>query len=170
MKGEEKQRRWLPRLIQGLVLLLVFGLGLGYSVYSRPETIQAVELPTLGGDRVRVPDERLTWVNIWSVSCPPCMEEMPYLDRLSGEYAGRARILGVSVNYDPPNVVDDIREHLKLSLPLALDLDGQLIAQLAPKGLVVPSHFLLDAKGEVLASWKGPVSEETIRHALDQHL
>ncbi|HPE60503.1 MAG TPA: TlpA disulfide reductase family protein [Thiolinea sp.] len=170
MKDKEKQRRWLLRSVQGLMLLLVFGLGLGYSIYSRPETIQAVELPTLGGDRVQIPDAGLTWVNIWSVSCPPCMEEMPYLDRLSEEYAGRARILGVSVNYDPPNVIDDIRARLKLSLPLALDMDGRLIPQLAPKGLVVPSHFLLDAKGEVLASWKGPVSEETIRHAIDQRL
>ncbi|MEZ5476148.1 MAG: TlpA disulfide reductase family protein [Thiolinea sp.] len=152
-----------------LGLLALFVLGIVFALYTQKETVQPVDLQTLAGERVSLPGSGLTWVNFWSVSCPPCMEEMPYLDKLHHEYRGRADIIAVSAFYDPPNIIKEVQEKLKLTLPLALDLDGQAASRF-PGNDVVPSHYLLDADGTVLLTLRGTLSEATIREALNNYL
>jgi len=55
------------------------------------------------------------------------------------------------------------------NMPLALDING-VAAQQFPNNDVVPTHYLLDEKGDILLSFQGTLSEARIRAALEQHL
>lgn len=156
--------------LSGLGLIVMFAAGLAFALYQQSQRIAPLSLNTLSGKSITVPSEGLTWVNFWSVTCPPCMEEMPYLDSLHEEYQGRARIVGISAYYDPPDAIIAMRDRLKLhNMPLALDING-IAAQQFPDNEVVPTHYLLDAKGNILLSAQGTLSEARIREALEQHL
>ena len=164
MPSNPKSKLW-----NVLWLAVLFALGLAFALYTQKEKITPVSLVSLSGEQVSVPGAGLTWVNFWSVSCPPCMEEMPYLDKLHHEYKGRADIVAVSAYYDPPNIIKDVQSELGLTMPLALDLDGKA-AGMFPGNNVVPSHYLLDANGNILVTLRGTLSEETIRDTLDKYL
>ena len=150
----------------------LFVLGIAFAVYLQQGRIQPVELPTLAGGKVALPGEGLSWVNFWSINCPPCLKEMPHLEALHLEYqeaqAG-VQIVAVNVSYDPPNEVNDYIIREKFTLPVALDLNSVALHQFTDK-LVVPSHYLVDAQGKVLLTHLGEIDEASIRAAIEEHL
>lgn len=135
------------------------------------DTVVPLTLPTLSGEQVSVPDVqgRLTWVNTWSTSCATCVKELPDLQALQQEYAERLQVVAIALPADPPNTVLDVQTRLQLSLPLALDVEGQAVRQFAPD-LVVPSHHLLDANGHVLYRSKGKLTLAEMRTMLEKHI
>jgi thiol-disulfide isomerase/thioredoxin len=58
-----------------------------------------VELPRLGGGRVRLAElrGRPAVINFWASRCPPCVAEMPDFERVHRRLAGRVAFLGVAV-------------------------------------------------------------------------
>lgn len=153
-----------------LALVTLCGIvGVASLLLLKPLRITAVELPTVTGTRISIPGKQPSWVSFWSASCPPCLREIPSLDRLYHAYQGKVQFVAISVPYDPPNIVKETQERLNLSLPLALDLDGKVAAQFGGD-LLVPSHYLVDAHGNVLLTLKGELSEAAIRDMISQHL
>ncbi len=130
-----------------------------------------LNLPTLSGERVQIPDVqgRLTWVNTWSSSCAICVKELPDLQTLQQEYAERVQVVAIALPADPPNTLLDVQTQLHLSLPVALDLEGQAASHFAPD-LVVPRHHLLDANGQLLYQAKGKLTLAEMRTMLEQHI
>ena len=74
------------------------------SITGRPVTGFAApdwSLPTPGGDEVRLYEqleEGPVVVSFWATWCIPCLKEMPKLDELAGEYAGRVSFIAISVD------------------------------------------------------------------------
>lgn len=135
------------------------------------QTVTPLTLPLLSGAKAHIPDlhGKLTWVNVWSSSCAICVKELPALDVLQREYAERLQVVAVALPTDPPNTVVDVQTQLHLTLPVALDLDGQAARQFAPD-LVVPSHHLLDANGNILHQAKGKLTLAEMRTMLEEHI
>lgn len=152
-----------------MAAVVLFAVGVGFAVYTKADKITPLELVTLDGSRVNLPGQGLSWVNFWSISCPPCLKEMPYLESLHKQYAGEIQIVAVSVPYDPPNVIKDYQADNELTLPMALDLDGIAVREFTDT-LVVPSHYLVDENGNVLLSHLGEIDEQSIKAAIDKHL
>jgi thiol-disulfide isomerase/thioredoxin len=130
-----------------------------------------LNLPTLSGERVQIPDVqgRLTWVNTWSSSCAICVKELPDLQTLQQEYAERLQVVAIALPADPPNTLLDVQTQLHLTLPVALDLEGQAASQFAPDW-VVPRHHLLDANGQLLYQATGKLTLAEMRTMLEQHI
>ena len=147
----------------------LFVLGIAFAVFLQPGRIQPVELPTLGGGEITLPGEGLSWVNFWSINCPPCLKEMPYLEALHRENQDGVQIVAVNVSYDPPNEVHAYVSREQFTLPVALDLYSTAQHQFTDK-LVVPSHYLVNAKGEILLTHLGELDEASIRKAIAEHL
>lgn len=147
----------------------LFMMGIAFAVYTQQGRIKPVALTTLGGGQVNLPGEGLSWVNFWSISCPPCLKEMPYLESLHREYRGKVQIVAVTVPYDPPNEVNAYVTQKKFTLPIALDLDSAALGQFTDK-LVVPSHYLVNAQGKILLTHLGEIDEAAIRQAIEKHL
>lgn len=86
-------------------------------------------------------------VSFWALWCVPCLRELPHLDRLARETAGRLTVL--AVNEDGPRGVARVRPHLRsrrLGLTVPLDTAGE-VARATQVGDALPFLVLYDGRG-----------------------
>lgn len=140
---------------------------------ATPKLAPALEGPTVGGAPFSLkkllaekkPKE--TWVLFWATWCPPCVFELPELDRLWSELKGQGFEL-VTVNEENMNpdmawakgLPDYIRMR-NLSFVVVDDADGK-IAQSWPVEGKLPTLFRLDGEGRIVAQEIG-FSEKIFR-------
>jgi thiol-disulfide isomerase/thioredoxin len=90
---------------------------------------------------------KVVLVNFWASWCPPCIKEMPGLQRLQAQLADRAfTILAVNVGekrYD----VWKFAKLVDFTLPTPLDTNKQTFD--AWEAEVLPTSFLLDSRGQI---------------------
>lgn len=122
----------------------------------------ALELADPAGARHAVSGYRgrVVLVNFWASWCPPCLQEMPSLQRLARSLAGRPlEVLAVNVGEAPGRAREALRR-LGYDGTLLLDPDQKAFADWGVK--VLPSSFLVDAGGRVrfralgALEWDGP--------------
>jgi peroxiredoxin len=112
------------------------------------------ELLLLDGRRLRLSDLRgsVVLIDFWATICPPCVEEMPTLQRLYKELAGTGfTILGISLDSDVDAARTFLVEH-EIAWPSACS--GDRWADRTAKLLNVhatPSMWLLDRRGVIRA-------------------
>ena len=90
---------------------------------------------------------QVTLINFWATWCPPCVEEIPSLNRLKQKMAGLPFEL-ISVNYaEDKKTILDFMEKIKVEFPVLLDQDGDF----AKKWNVItyPSTFVIDKEGKI---------------------
>lgn len=51
-------------------------------------------------------NQKLTMINIWSTTCGPCMEELPFFGDLASRYSGRVKILTVLYDSSTDGAID----------------------------------------------------------------
>ena len=106
-------------------------------------------LPTLAGARMSLSSLRgkVVIVDFWAQWCEPCTKELPQLDKLQKEFAGKnVVILAVNLDKTKDNA-QKLAQQLGLSLPVLLDPAGSVAATYdLPK---MPTSFLVDKKGIV---------------------
>jgi thiol-disulfide isomerase/thioredoxin len=140
-------------------------------VPAPPETFAALD-----GTRVRLADfkGRVVLVNFWATWCPPCIREMPSLDRLQATLRDRGlAVLAVSIDRGGAKVIRPFAERLGLEhLGLYHDDKGALFKAFGVTGL--PTTFLIDRRGQTVgaypgpAEWDGPEARVLIEHYLRQ--
>ena len=105
----------MRHLSRGLLFALVT-----WGCAERPEAPRpgtpapAFELLDLAGESHALEDFRgeLVVLNFWATWCPPCVEEMPSLQRLEDTLGDRGlRVVAVSVDERLSDVPDFVREH-----------------------------------------------------------
>lgn len=123
-RARSSRRSWL--LLAG-VGAAAAGAGLGLREYlhpAPPEPIDALwqlELPTPEGARLNLASlkGRPLLVNFWATWCPPCVEEMPLLDRFHQENATNGwQVLGLAA--DSAAAVRSFLQRVKVGFPIAL--------------------------------------------------
>ena len=142
------------------------------------ETFPAIDftLTDQYGQIHRLSDYRgkVVFLNFWATWCPPCREEMPYIQNLYEKYAGGEDvvILGVA----GPGAVDDkdlagvtaFLEEKGYTYPVAMDETGEVFGQYGVNAL--PTTFMIDRNGNVLGYVPGGMSQETMQSIIDQTL
>lgn len=86
-----------------------------------PSAFWTQELPTPTGASLALQAlrGRPLVVNFWATWCPPCVKEMPELDRFAKEFAGRGwQVLGVAIDQAEP--VKAFLAHTPVSFPVVL--------------------------------------------------
>ena len=86
-------------------------------------------------------------VSFWALWCVPCLKELPHLDALARETAGRLTVL--AVNEDAPRSVARVRPYLqskRIGLTVPLDTAGDVARKLQVGGSL-PFLVLYDARG-----------------------
>lgn len=90
-------------------------------------------------------------VNFWATWCPPCVEEMPLLDRFYQENSSKSwQIIGIAI--DQPSAVRRFLAAQPVRYPIALGgLNGNHLArQLGNESGSLPYTLVLDARGRII--------------------
>lgn len=105
-------------------------------------------------------------VNFWATWCPPCVREMPMLDRVQRDWAaqpGGARLIGLAI--DRRDAVAEFLARQPVSYPVALaGLEGsQWSRELGNDRGALPFSVVFDARGQVLNRQLGELREDQLR-------
>ncbi len=140
------------------------------------------EVNDLLGRRVRLSDHRgeVVLVNIWATWCPPCVKEMPSMERLYQKIGGDGfEIMAISIDVEPGgfdldgNPGGDIQafaDSLGLTFPILHDPSGAIQQLYRTTG--VPESFLIGTDGILYkrvagpTEWDAPEYKELIRRLL----
>ena len=90
-------------------------------------------------------------INFWATWCPPCLRELPEIDRFHREFGPRGwQVLGLAI--DGPTPVREFLTRVKIGFPIALaGLEGtELVQQLGNPQGGLPFSVMIDAGGRVL--------------------
>ncbi|MBR0681079.1 TlpA family protein disulfide reductase [Roseomonas eburnea] len=100
-------------------------------------------------------------INLWATWCPPCVAEMPALDRLAAALAREAiLVLPLSSDRGGAPVVQAFYERARLqSLGIWLDPRGAAARALGARGL--PTTVIVDRRGRERARLEGDAAWDT---------
>jgi thiol-disulfide isomerase/thioredoxin len=96
-----------------------------------------------------------TLLSFWSMTCAPCLKEMPDLDQFNEDWSGPELSI-VTVNEDTAEMSDTIRQFVsenEIQLPVYYDVKGEIKEAFAVHEF--PRHFLISPKGEIVWTEKG---------------
>ena len=85
-------------------------------------------------------------INFWQVNCPPCEEEMPYLEAAAKQYDGQALVLAVGIGVDAAGAREFVGDG---DLAMLVPLDSQAKAAAKYSVGFTPTTFLVDREGTV---------------------
>ena len=111
---------------------------------------------------------RLVWINFWATWCPPCLTEMPMMQRLQERYGDRILILGVDFGEDRGTVADFV-ERYGITYPILLDPSLENFYRWSPT-FGLPKHYFVDENGVVLREISGELPPEAMLETLDELL
>ena len=120
-----------------------------------------LRLPAMQGGEVGLESYRghVVLVNFWATWCPPCVEEMPSLERLHRALGPEGlSVLGVSVDEDEGAVREFVARH-GLSFPILRDPGGHTAASYRTTGW--PETFIVGPDGTILRILVGPAEWDT---------
>jgi peroxiredoxin len=133
------------------------------------------QLPSLDGRTVNLSSYRgkVVMVHFWATWCPPCVEEIPTLERLYHAFSGRdLEILAVSVDEGGADAVGRFMQKNHFALPVLLNID-QSVSR-AYGTFKFPETYLIDRDGIVNrkiigpADWMSPEAQQVIQAMLEK--
>ena len=90
---------------------------------------------------------QITIVNFWATWCPPCVHEIPSLNRFKALMADWPVEL-ISINYkEDTGSIKAFMKNVQVDFPVLLDESGQLAKQW--QVITFPSTFVIDQQGEI---------------------
>jgi thiol-disulfide isomerase/thioredoxin len=111
------------------------------------------------------------WVDFWASWCAPCRRSFPWMNQMHRKYA-EAGLTIIAVNVDKQReLADEFLDATPAEFRVHFDPAGALAEEFGVQAM--PSSFLLDAHGKVVAAHYGFKTadtedyEQTIRAALD---
>ena len=137
----------LPDLLKSLDLIRPKKLSEAYHFVAATENGKPLRLTDYRG--------KVVLLNFWATWCPPCREEMPAMQRLYERYKGEGfTVIALSIDAEGAKVVGPfVREH-RLTFPVGLDQKMTVVEKFGVRAL--PSTFLIDREGRILAMALGP--------------
>lgn len=128
--------------------------------------VWTLRFPTPDGGTLAMADHRgqRVLINFWATWCPPCVRELPLLDRFQREQAGRGwRVIGLAV--DGPTPVREFLQRTPLGFPVGLaGLDGASLSRsLGNASGGLPFSVAFDAQGRLREQQLGELTAEVLQ-------
>jgi peroxiredoxin len=98
---------------------------------------------------------KVVLVNLWATWCPPCVAELPVLDRIAADYADRGLVvLGVAGDENTQDVTDFLAKS-PVHFEALFDPNGAIGTQYGITGY--PETFFVDRQGRLQDKIIGPL-------------
>jgi thiol-disulfide isomerase/thioredoxin len=150
-----------------LFILLLLAAGFGALKYQNDKTpkvpVQTLKLPVIefydkSGQKVTLESFRgkVVLVNLWATWCPPCVAELPSLNRLQERLSDK-HFKVVAISMDRTSLQDVgrfLKEKGGKNLDVYWDKDRQVPLKWRYDGL--PTSILLRQDGTIVAQYSGP--------------
>ena len=154
-----------------LIVLIIVGVGTivllqtkdsSFNIAGKPllkkgEPAPNFTLPDLDGKMVSLTDYKgkVVLLNIWATWCPPCVEEMPSMEKLHQALKNESfEILAVSIDSTGSQVVAPFMKKHKLSFHTLTDTKGTIKNLFQTTG--VPESLIIDKNGNIVEKIIGP--------------
>ncbi len=116
-----------------------------------------LEFPDMDGKTVHMQDfkGKVVLLNFWATWCPPCIKEMPSMQRLRNKFADQPfEIVAINTG-DTPKALQTFLDNseTELTFPILLDQRSISFAVLQIPGL--PMSFLLNKDGKSVMTFMG---------------
>lgn len=168
--GEErmgKNKKW----VQVIIILAVVVVG-GYTVFSN--SLEDTKVPRIGDE---APDftlrgldgqqhslveyrGRAVLINFWGSYCPPCVREMPAIQKIHDEYKNRPfEVLGVNLDESIITVRGFVGQ-FGVTFPILLDKN---VVRKQYGVTAYPTSFFVNPQGEITAVKEGEMTVDYIR-------
>ena len=136
----------------------------------RPKVADDFTIGTASGKTFKLSAQRgrPVFINFWATWCPPCLEEMPALERLWRAQKDGFVMLAVTVDANPKLAAPFIERH-GFTFTVGLDPEMEVANTYGVRAL--PSSFVIDRDGRLAAVAVGPrVWDNLAAHTLIERL
>jgi peroxiredoxin len=155
----------MSRLVLLIALLVVAGVSV-YIYSNLPSTTAVVagdvapdfQLEDTKGNQISLADLRgkVILVNFWATWCPPCIEEMPSMERLHEAMAGDDFVmLAINTEQNGRTVVPEFLKKTPYTFPILYDDKG--VVQQLYSVYKFPESFIVGKDGTVVEKIIGPL-------------
>ena len=145
----------------GITLLFL----LPFAVHGADEVFD-YQLRDMDGRLYRASDYRGKWlvINFWATWCPPCLKEMPELERFQQQHPDTVQVWGVTFEDSDKASIRAFVERLGVSFPIL----GYGQDPLTGYGEVrlLPTTFLIDPDGLFHSRFEGIVTASDLADAI----
>jgi cytochrome c biogenesis protein CcmG/thiol:disulfide interchange protein DsbE len=129
----------------------------GLRIIGEGDRAPDFSLTALDGKQVSLPDLRgkIVMVHFWATWCPPCVDEIPTIDKLYRTLSGKDfAILAVSVDEGGAGAVASFMQRNGLALPALIDPAGSVAKRYGT--FKFPETYIIDRAGIVKYKVIGP--------------
>lgn len=110
--------------------------------------------------------DKVIFISFWATWCSPCMEEMPYIQKVYEKYKNNPKVIFMIVNSGARNTIEDAKAWVaksKYTFPVYFAKDPTISTLFDFN--VIPAIFVIDAKNKLQfksLGFEGPTVESTI--------
>ncbi|MFZ5548590.1 MAG: TlpA family protein disulfide reductase [Pseudomonadota bacterium] len=160
----------------GAAGLAALGAGVGWRAWregggssadeATADAFWALSLPTPSGASMPFAPlrGRPLVVNFWATWCPPCVKEMPELDRFARQFGGRGwQVLGLAIDQAP--AVQKFLQQTPVSFPVVLADTGlglEWVRRMGNPGGGLPFTVVFGPDGQVSRRKLGPTTYDEL--------
>lgn len=167
----------MPKIV---TVLSIFCLTLvvSFSAQATDEELQSLSLVDIEEQPISLESfkGKVILLNFWATWCPPCIKEMPSMERLRNQFTGKPfEVVAINVGESPTTVSSFMLElDTELTFPILLDQDAKSFGQLGLRGL--PMTLILDHEGNIIEKvlggrdWDDKKSVDLIMQEVDKAL
>ncbi len=163
-------RKTFLLLVTLLLLLAVPALSLAesYNPVEIGKEVDDFEVELLDGTIFKLSEQRgkVVFVNIWATWCPPCVGELPDIQKLADDYPDKLVVLGLNCGEDK-DTVQAFLDTNGYTFPVALDESYTLINGIFPTEYI-PFSVFIDANGAATTMHIGAGDYDTFVKYLEE--
>ncbi len=124
------------------------------------------KVKTLDGISVSNPvgNGKVTFISYWATWCPPCIAELPSIEKLYADYGNKVTFL--LITNEKTTTVEDFIERKKFNIPAVIP---EIETPEKLRERTIPTTYIIDSRGKVIIKEQGAAdwNSNKIRDLLD---
>ena len=135
------------------------------------------DLKVITGDTITeetvnpIETDKITIINFWGTWCTPCVNELPYFDRIAADYADDVSVIAVHTNMVSDTAPGYIKDHYPESnITFAQDLESEGYYSLLGGRGTYPYTVILDDNGIVVKIFFEALKYEDLQAVVEEQL